>query len=179
VQKETIQLNEASKRYLQGDMTFTEQQHYEEKLALQPGEKLNETKIRILHDQLFAYLPQTLMRHAEEDYAMLSGLTDRAAIPMESVRNPKEGNEFVLVDQILNFTIQANLNAPFPEEYIISYIENLSEEAAEEMDKGVEDPLETLAYKKFSLLFENQPWCNLLKMRATDYERLHQESIRI
>lgn len=175
VQQENIQLDEESKRYLLGSMSFTEQQVYEEKLALQPGEKINETKIRILHDQLYSYLPQTLMRHADEDYAMLSNLTERAAIPMESVRNPKEGNEFVLVDQILNFTIQANLNVPFPPEFILSYIEKLSQEATEEMDKGIEDQKDTLAYKKFSLLFEKEPWCNLLKMRATDYEKLHHE----
>lgn len=170
--KEKIALDESGKRYLKGKMSFTEQKSYEENLTKEADSEGIKTKIRILHDQLHSYLPQTLIKHSDEDYAIFSSLYGRSAVPVESVRNPKEGNEFVLVDQILNFTIQANLNTPFPEEFIGQAIDKLAEEAAEEIDKGADNVSETLAYKKFCLLFDGKPWCGLLKMRPVDYQKL-------
>jgi hypothetical protein len=173
IQEEKMTLDSDGLKYLQGAMSFAEQCLYEENLAKSSNDDAE--KIRILHDQLFSYFPQTLMRNADEHYALLSPLSSRTAIPMESARNPKEGNEFVRVDQILNFTIQANLNTPFPQELIEETIEELASRAIEEVDAGSAELKETASYKKFALLFKGQPWCNLLKMTPKDYRRLHQE----
>lgn len=166
-------------RYLKGEMSLSEQQHYEKGLAKAEGreEHSNNSAIRILHDQLHHYLPQTLKKNSDEHYAMVDPLADRSAIPMEDARNPKQGNEFVFPDQILNFTIQSNLKTPFPKAYVAAYLAKLSNEATEEINNGIENVSETLAYKKFTLLLRGMenPLPSLLKMSPLDLKKIRRQ----
>ncbi|MBA3239086.1 MAG: DUF3638 domain-containing protein [Parachlamydiaceae bacterium] len=160
-------------KYLQGEMTLEEQQRFEKMLSEKNTD--GSTKIRILHDQLHHYLPQTLKKNSNEHYALVDPMENRTSIPMEDARNPKEGNEFVSPDQILNFTIQTNLKTAFPQEYVNHYMSELVKKAAAEMDAGVENLNETLAYQKFFLItkgMENPP--NSINMNPSQSKQLQE-----
>ncbi|HEY4831388.1 MAG TPA: DUF3638 domain-containing protein, partial [Waddliaceae bacterium] len=118
--------------YLEGTLNQEEQELFEKELAgWKNGE--NAAKVRVFHDQLHHYLPQTLKKNSGEHYALVDEMEERSAIPLEDARNPKKGNEFCSADQIINFTIQANLKIPFSYEYVAHYLEELSLQAAAEM----------------------------------------------
>ena len=140
-------LPEETLEYLKGTMNLDQQQCFEKLLSKQ--ESVISTKTRILHDQLHHYLPQTLKKNSNEHYALVDVMGNRTSISMEDARNPKEGNEFVSPDQILNFTIQTNLKTPFPVEYVERYIEELAKQAAAEIDRGTEKLNETLPIENF------------------------------
>jgi Protein of unknown function (DUF3638)/Type III restriction enzyme, res subunit len=160
--------------YLQGGMNQEEQEAFEKTLSGSKNEDFNASKMRVLHDQLHHYLPQTLKKNANEHYALVDDMNDRSAIPMEDARNPKKGNEYCSPDQILNFTIQANLKMPFPLKYVSSYLEKLSSQAASEMREGVENITGTVAYKKFSLIINGMktPPKRLLKLLPEECEAI-------
>lgn len=147
-----VSVDKTSKRYLLGEMPDDEQRAFEESLKKMP-DKINASRLRILHDQIYHYLPQTILRNAKEHYEISDNILDRTGIPLEDARTPKKGNEFCSPDQIINFTMQANLANSFSYEFIKNFLENLQVQAAAEMD--AKDGLlvsETKAYEKYKLI---------------------------
>jgi hypothetical protein len=159
--------------YLKGELNQEEQEAFEKKLT--ESENLENAKLRILHDQLHHYLPQTLKKNSGEHYTLVDEMGERNAIPLEDARNPKKGNEFCSADQIINFTIQANLKTLFSYDYMAHYFETLSLQAAAEMGAGKEGIKETIAYKKFLLVtgkMKSQPK-SLLKISPEEIEAIY------
>ncbi len=160
--------------YLLGELNLDAQQQFEQALT-QTQDPKRGAYIRSLHDQLHYYLPQTLQRHCDEHYALGDPQGERIAIPLEDARNPRQGNEFVSIDQMLNFTIQANLKTPFSEEYLHNYLQELGKLAAEEAHEKATPLKNTQAYQHFLLLtkeFEPPP-SGLLTLKPEEFVRIH------
>ncbi len=165
-----IQATDEERRYLRGELNLEVQQKFERELANQEPKRA--TAVRLLHDQLHHFLPQTIQRNCDEHYALAS---DRIAIPLEDARNPREGNEFVSIDQMLNFTIQANLKTPLSDEYIFEFLQELEDRATGEAARDAIALKETQAYRQFVLLTQamtpRPPGLMLLK--PVDIMRIH------
>lgn len=173
---ENIQLSTTEDKYLQGEMSREEQTLFEQELKIYADVEHAE-KIRILHDQLYHYLPQTIQQNAHEHYACIDTEFNRTALPLENARNAKKGHEYCSPDQILNFTIQANLATPFSQEHINAYVEELIQSAVDEADQSQTEIVQTLAYRKYRVLVqgmeESQKPKNLLKMTEEEKNRIH------
>ena len=171
IQQEHVCVTDDKTRgYLLGVMGIDEQSAFEKSLQGKEG-----AKIRILHDQVHHYLPQTIQQHVNEHYGCLDAEADRIAVPLEDALNPIKDNEFSAADQILNFTIQANLGTPFSQDYIVHFLLELTEQASQEMEEGAETIRHTRAYAKFISIVQtmgSQAPANLLKIQSTEIERI-------
>ncbi len=154
--------------YLAGKLNFQEQKEFEAALT--------DPSVRLLHDQLHYFLPQTIQRNCAEHYSLVDPEKDRTAIPLEDARNPKQGNEFVSIDQMLNFTVQANLKTPFSLDYLRAFFDQLGKLAGEETEATGRAVKKTKAYRQFLLLIAHMavPPSGLLTMTSKDLERLHE-----
>ncbi len=166
-----IQATPEERRYLAGNLELEEQQQIEQKLSGKRG-----GFVRLLHDQLHYYLPQTLQRHCDAHYALNDPEGERVAIPLEDARNPRQNNEFVSIDQLLNFTIQANLKTPLSLKYVRTYLQDLSKRAAEESDKEAKSLKETKAYQTFIRLTQAMlpPPSGLLVLKPMEIHRIQE-----
>ncbi len=135
--------------YLLGKLSYEEQARFEKGLT--------DEKIRWLHDQLQHYLPQTILKNCQEHYSLKDPERDRTAIPLEDARNPRKGNEYSKIDQMLNFTVQANLGIPFSSSYIARFLDSLVRLAEDEMDQEPKELKDTEAAKRFSRLVASMP----------------------
>lgn len=160
--------------YLRGELDPIAQQAYEAQLCANGSERA--MRVRLLHDQLHYYLPHTLQRHCNEHYALVDSEKERKAIPLEDSRNPRQDNEFVVMDQMLNFTVQANLNTPFSFEYVQEYVEELSRRAAEEVENEAKTLEMTEAYRQFRSITKAimPPPSGLLVLKPEEYVRIHE-----
>jgi hypothetical protein len=154
--------------YLRGQLSFEEQEEFEKRLT--------DSRIRLLHDQLHHFLPQTLQKQCHEHYSLVDVESDRTVVPLEDARNAKKGNEFVSLDQTLNFTLQANLKTPFSLKYIQVYLENLRTKATEEREQTKKELKNTRAYHQFLALTEGMvpPPSGLFTMKPLEIERISQ-----
>ncbi len=173
IQTGALTANSVDIAYLLGAMDLESQERYEGELATKGDE--NSLLIRILHDQLHHFLPQTIQKNSNEHYGVVDVESTRIAIPLEDARNPKEGNEFVSLDQMLNFTLQANLKIPFSFSFIESYLQMLEAEATEEADKNAIALNKTNAYRQFCLITRTMtpPAPNFVSPKPHDIERIH------
>lgn len=143
--------------YLRGEMSFKEQEAFELLLKASVEDIKADSPqlaIRLLHDQLHYFLPQTLSQNVGEHYALADELV-RTAQPLENARQAKENAEFVSPDQVINFTIQANLKIDFSRRFLLNYLQQLNAAATEELKHGKEKLSETLTYKKWQALISH------------------------
>lgn len=170
-QTQKVKADALTLRYLLGQMSRDEQELFEKKLN--PSDR-EDVKVRILHDQLHHYLPQTMNKNSNEHYALVDEKDNRCSIPLEDARNPKKGNEFCSPDQIINFTIQANLKTPFSIDYITNFLQELGVQAAAELDADVAHITKTIAYKKFRLLTKGMttPPRNFIKIAPEEIDTI-------
>lgn len=141
-------------KYLEGSMSFDEQRKFELLLGASVDDLKKTTPqlvIRILHDQLHHFLPQTIGRNVGEHYALTDDAM-RMAQPLENARQAKKGAEYVSPDQVINFTIQANLKIDFTKNDVLAYLGELSNEVSEELENSKETFFNTYAYKKWQSL---------------------------
>ncbi len=103
-------------------------------------DEISEKKRRIYaiyRDQLNVYLPRTLTRQCNGRYGLAPEKTgNRFAYPFER-GVPKLSSQFSTVDDLLDFTIQANLKTPFTQKDISQFITSLKfgmEQAANKQD---------------------------------------------
>ena len=162
-----MQASPKEREYLLGKLALDEQQKFER--------DLKDPAVRLLHDQLHHYLPKTLQRHCNEHYELKDPDRERIAIPLEDARNPHQNNEFVTIDQMLNFTIQANLKIPFSKAYIHVYLQTLGQRATEEAEQKKISLKKTEAYCQFLLLMQGllPPPSGLLTMTPEEFVRVH------
>lgn len=133
--------------------------------------EIKDPSIRLLHDQLHTYLPQTMMRNCDEHYTLNQ---ERIAIPLEDSRNPRKDNEFVSIDQILNFTLQANLKTPFSLEFMTTYLQGLIAKATDEAENRGCSFKETQAYLDFLHLTQGMtpPVKNFLVLQPNEMTQI-------
>lgn len=142
--------------YLQGKLLLQQQLEFENDLRVFATQSQSSmaiaTKARLLHDQLHHFLPQTIQRNNGEHYGFVDSDGLRIAIPLEAARTAKDNYEFVSQDQMINFTIQANLKVDFSAAYIFKWIEQIVQMASKEIYKGAGGFEETKAYQQWRSL---------------------------
>lgn len=132
--------------------------------------------LAIYCDQLNVYLPRTLTRPCNGRYGLAVGKTgNRLACPFER-GVPKLSSQFATFDDLINFTIQANLKTPFPLQTIDQWLQGLKLRFFESANKE-KFTAEDADYRLYLVLTRSIPnWpADLLSCRSSDVQRLHHE----
>lgn len=129
----------------------------------------------IYRKQLTEYLPRTLTSPCNGRYGLVSEKTgNRLAYPFDR-GVPKLSSQFSSVDELLNFTIQANLKTPWALKDLSNFIESLKLRIAQAENKNdfMANEPDYQCYVELTGSLDNWPR-NIADCHKTDIERLHQ-----
>jgi hypothetical protein len=160
----TVLQVDAIVRYLRGELSAGDSGALE--LALQEipegADRQLASLIRALHDQLHHYLPHTVTKRPGESYALADANSDRLAVHVTDARQMESSasqklksdvkHEFVVDEQTINLTIQANCAVPLPMSFIDDSIQQLKERITNELHGECLQVEKTAAYRSWQEL---------------------------
>lgn len=126
-------------------------------------------KIEYVKNQISQFLKRTLIRDCDTRYGFNPATQDRVAIPYEK-GTPQPQSQFSTVDDVINFTIQANLKHPFETQHVARYVFDLKKSFLDvEADELEKLPI-IKVLRQLQRINRNIP--NIDKLGEEHYERI-------